>query len=306
MHSGMSPISSTYKYRDVEETLDIYFYRPLGYGVAHVASILKMTPNAITFMSMLTGIASGMFFYFPILKLTVIGIMLFVLSDVLDSADGQLARLTGVKTELGRFFDGISGTIIFIIIHLSICFRIIAGGGSAWIFLLALAAGVSGSIQCALADYYRNAFIFFARGPQFAELGDLDLVKTNYEKLSWLQNFGKKLAMRIYLTYTREQELMSSNFVRLKTIILNSSENEISQGVRSQYLEKSRPQVKYCNILTTNTRAIALFIFLLLKIPQMFFLFEIIVLNMVLIYVLLRQNLISADLLGRLENSAGN
>ena len=302
----MSPISSTYKYKDVEETLDIYFYRPLGYGVALVASFFKMTPNAVTFMSLLTGIASGIFFYFPVLKLTVIGIILFVLSDVFDSADGQLARLSGVKTELGRFFDGISGTIIFIIIHLSICFRIIAGGGSAWIFLLALAAGVSGSIQCALADYYRNAFIFFARGPQFAELGDSRLMRANYERLSWSRNFGKKLALRIYLTYTREQEFMSANFARLKGKIFNSSQNEITQDIRSQYLAKSRPQVKHCNILTTNTRAIALFIFLLLKIPQMFFLFEISILNLVLIYVLITQNKISADLLGQLEKSAGN
>jgi hypothetical protein len=33
----MSRIESTYKARDVEETIDLYFYRPVGYQIARAS-----------------------------------------------------------------------------------------------------------------------------------------------------------------------------------------------------------------------------------------------------------------------------
>ena len=58
----MSRIESTFKAREVEEAIDIWFYRPLGYFVARVCVPLGITPNAVTIISIFIGVAAGHLF----------------------------------------------------------------------------------------------------------------------------------------------------------------------------------------------------------------------------------------------------
>src|SRR3972149_3529208 len=114
----MSRIASTYKAHDVEETIDVYFYRPLGYLVARVCIPLGITPNAVTIISIFIGVAGGHLLYYRDFALNAWGIALWVAADTLDSADGQLARMTGHRSKLGRILDGLGGNIMFVSIYL--------------------------------------------------------------------------------------------------------------------------------------------------------------------------------------------
>ena len=42
-----SRVQSTYKAREVEGVLDLYFYRPIGFRLAEWFAQLKMTPGAV-------------------------------------------------------------------------------------------------------------------------------------------------------------------------------------------------------------------------------------------------------------------
>ena len=107
-------VSSTFKSQDTEEWLDIYFTRPLGYLWARFFDKLGVHPNVVTILSILLGIAAAVCFYFEDLWVNIGGIFLLVWANLYDSADGQLARMTGKKTRWGRILDGFAGDVWFI------------------------------------------------------------------------------------------------------------------------------------------------------------------------------------------------
>ena len=97
---------------DTEEFIDIHFYRPIGYQWALFFNKLGVSPNSITIASIFIGIAAGICFYFQSLAINVIGMLLLIWANSYDSADGQLARMTGQKSALGRILDGAAGDLL--------------------------------------------------------------------------------------------------------------------------------------------------------------------------------------------------
>src|SRR6185295_14397859 len=102
----------------IEELADVYFFRPLGMVVARAARALKLTPTAVTLAGALVGVAGGLLLYDPRLGLLAFG--LIVLHSILDSSDGQLARMTGQVTEFGRVLDGVGGYVTHFAIYLAL------------------------------------------------------------------------------------------------------------------------------------------------------------------------------------------
>ena len=76
-------IESTYKDKDVEEFIDIYFFRPLGYWMARFSKSLKLSPNTLTIIGMLLGVISGHLFYYSSMTLNALGIFLKIFSILL-------------------------------------------------------------------------------------------------------------------------------------------------------------------------------------------------------------------------------
>jgi hypothetical protein len=63
---------------------------------------------------------------------------------------------------------------------------------------------------------------------------------------------------------------------------------EIPAWFRATSREKSLPLMKYTNMLSFNTRVIALFVALFINLPWVYFVFELTVLNAMLIYMTVR------------------
>lgn len=89
------------KSMDTEEHIDLAFYRPIGFMWARLAARFGVSPNAITIAAIFLGIGAGILFYFPELRLNVIGMLLLVWANSFDSADGQLARLKKQYSRIG-------------------------------------------------------------------------------------------------------------------------------------------------------------------------------------------------------------
>ena len=60
------------------------------------------------------------------------------------------------------------------------------------------------------------------------------------------------------------------------------------QSFRDAFRKASLPLMKYTNMLSFNTRVIALFVSLFLQMPWLYFAFELTVLNIMLIYMIWR------------------
>ena len=291
------------KSSDTEEWFDLHFHRPLGFLWAKFFAKLGVSPNAITIASIFMGVAGGIMLYFhqPHLAwLNWVGMLLITWADTFDSADGQLARLTQQYSRMGRILDGVSGDLWFAAIGFALVFRELDFGDSLlgnyfasheWqIWALGILSGASHALQAAMADCYRQFHLFFLKGKQGSELESAANLKEQYHRLEWGKNFWSKLPLFFYSGYTSNQEHMTPNMQRLRSA-LNERYGEDgvpSEEFRNYFRQLSLPLMKYTNILTFNTRIIACFISVIINMPWLYFVFEIVVLNILLIYMVLR------------------
>ncbi len=294
-------IRATYKSEDTEEPIDIYFYRPIGYGWAVLAKKTGITPNMITIASIFIGMAAGVLFYFPDLRLNILGMLLMMLANSFDSADGQLARMTNNKTQLGRILDGLAGDLWFIVIYVALVLRCIHAGWDWYIWAIGSAAGVSHVVHAATADYYRNVHLYFVKGDTGSELHNSKSIAAQYNNLSWKRNFVGKLIVFFYRNYTRQQEMLSPRFQKyLSKLQAVYPGQNYPQLLRDEFRAKSKPLMKYTNTLQFNTRVLFLFFCLFINRPEYYFYFDLVVLNAVLVYMIVRHEQLSKKMMSEL------
>ena len=298
-------IEASLKSRDTEETLDIWFNRPIGYLWTLFFMKLNVHPNVVTILSIILGMAAGYMFYFPDMPHTVCGILLLMWANFYDSADGQLARLTGKKTRWGRMLDGFAGDIWFFCIYLAICLRLTPQWGI-WIWLVAALSGlVCHSKQCALADYYRNIHLYFLKGESASELDNFKQQREIYRSLPWRHNVWWKWFLFFYGNYTRSQEQMTPRFQQMFALWQKMKGTAPAGEARTEFIEGSRPLMKYCNFLTFNARAIALYVSMLAGMPYLYFIFELTVMNAVFFYMRSRHERLSSAVYEKLSSGNG-
>jgi len=295
-------LESTLKSSDTEEFIDIHFYRPIGYRWALLFMRLGITPNAVTIASIFLGVGAGVCFYFDNLWITTLGILLLVWANSFDSADGQLARMTNNFSPLGRMLDGFAGNLWFVSIYAAICFQLMpVWGFSIWI--LAAITGFFHSRQASMADYYRNIHLYFLKGEKGSELSSVESLRDKDASLTWKDNFLDKLASSFYIGYTRGQESWSPNFQVLRKLLAEKySGMELPGDLRNDFRQASLPLMKWTNILSFNTRALALFVAVLVKQPWIYFVFELTVLNFILIYMVRKHEGICKRFITEIKN----
>lgn len=279
---------STLKHPDTEEHIDLWFYRPLGFRLACWAERLGVPPNAVSVVSIFLGMGAGVLFYFADWRLTVAGILLLVMADICDSADGQLARMTHRFSRLGRILDGVCGDLWFIAIYVAIALRLTPDWGIR-IWLLAAGAGACHSVQAAMADYYRNFHLFFAKGKSGSELEDAARVVADYRAISFRREPLYKIFMFFYKNYTHEQEMLTPGMQRFRRVLRDAyGDRPVPPAFAERFRQSSLPLMKYTNILSFNCRAILLSVSLLVGMPWIYFVGELTLFNGLLIYMIAR------------------
>lgn len=312
MADSTASTSSSYrdslKSMDTEEHIDLFFYRPIGYAWACLARKLGVSPNAITIASIFLGIGAGVMFYFNSLWMNVIGMLLLIWANSFDSADGQLARMTKQYSRLGRILDGLSGDVWFACIYVAICLRENVTSAffmeHPWvIWVVAVVTGICHAKQAAMADYYRQFHLYFLKGEDGSELEKASDLKTKLATLSWSRDFWKKLTLTFYTNYTVQQEATAPAMQALRRELQQRfPSGRIPQSFRDAFRAASLPLMKYTNILSFNWRTIALFISLFLKMPWLYFAFELVVLNNLLVYMVIRHEAICRKFTAELKD----
>ena len=283
------------KSQDTEETFDLMFYRPIGYFWSCIAYRLGITPNAITIASIFIGIGAGVCFYFSNLWWNLLGVGLLVLANSFDSADGQLARMTHNYSRIGRILDGLSGDIWFVAIYTAICLRenVTSEFFSShhWvIWVAALVTGFFHATQAAMADYYRQFHLYFVKGKEGSELDSAqEDLWPKFHSLSWRKDFWQKLVLMFYTNYTTGQEKRTPWMQRFRRKLKERFGDDVPMDLREKFRAQSKPLMKYTNMLSFNTRTIALFVAILVfQMPWLYFAFELTVLNIMLVYMMWR------------------
>jgi len=292
-----SRVQSTYKAREVEGVLDLYFYRPIGFRLAELFAQLKMTPAAVSLLAGICGVIAGHLYYYRDLRLNMIGMALHVCCNALDNADGQLARLTQTQSRKGRIIDSFADHLVFVSIYLHLALRCLAEGMSPAIWVLAFAAGISHALQGAAADYYRSTYLYFVANGMPADVDSSSELRAEFRRLSWREHCWDKFLLALYLNFTRQQELLAPHLKQLREMALRVSNGDLLPWLTQRYRDSAGQTFKWWGLLMTNSRMLVLFALLFVGQPVYYFWFELIPLNLLFVYLLMRQEKMAESLL---------
>ena len=240
------PNDLSHKGRSVEEWVDLHFFRPIGIRIARALLPTGISADQVTLWSLVIGLVAGHLFAYRDHWTNLIGFGLFVVSDVFDSADGQLARLRGTSTRFGRVLDGINDNLRFVNLYFHLIYRLVHTGY--WwpgAVLLVAAAGLAHTFQSAAIDFVRNAYLYIGVGGR----GELDLPEDldPAPRGSWLQRFGA----RVYRDYVLRQVQL---FPRSVKLIRALRQGGVSTPFRMQYRARQDAVLPLCAWLGQNIR----------------------------------------------------
>lgn len=292
MHQTLQRQNSSFKQKlrisfksdDTEEWLDVHFTRPIGLVFALMWMKLGVHPNVVTVLSIFLGVAAGCMYYFSDWIHNLMGVLLLMFANFCDSTDGQMARLTGKKTLIGRMLDGFSGDVWFFAVYLAILLRLGRMWEpyiGTWAYLVSFSLCFVASILChspqsSLADYYRQIHLYFLLGKEGSELDSYQRQRQIYEQLprhQWLS----RIFYYNYANYCRSQERRTPAFQRFFRQVKEQWPNadDMPQQLRDDFRRGSLPLMKYTNLLTFNSRAILIYISCMLDVPYVYPLLEI-------------------------------
>ncbi len=280
----MGEINSEYvaslKSIETENKIDRIFYRPIGFQIARMLRGTGVTPNMITILSIFVGAAVGYFFYPDNLVYNICGILLLVLANILDCVDGQLARLTGIKSAIGRILDGFAGDIWFACIYVAFALRLGNEFGYTSVFLvIAVISGLSHLIQANITDYYKTLHLYFISKEKGAEFQSSEQVNARHKEMKYGVN---KFFYFLYCFYTSFQEKVTPVLQAMLHNLHTKYGDDIPEEIRIRFRKHSKRLMKLIDLLTFNGRTIVMFVVVLMGQVWAYFLYEIIALNMVL------------------------
>ena len=306
---------ATLKSSETEDWLDLHVIRPFCYYLAVFFAKFDIHPNTVTIWSMIIGAASAVFFacgsfYYNGwwgLSMNIIAIVLLMIADIFDCTDGQLARMTGKKSRMGRILDGVAGFAWFIPIYHALVYRfylhhsiefsllgisdtqenaLIATG---IVYILGIVSGIAGLAgQQRLADYYIQVHLFFLKGEKGAELDNSKRQQEIYDAMDKSNSsWGERLFQKSYVGYTQKQEARTPQFQRLLQKLREKfgSTDNVPEDVRRRFHDASLPVIFWNGLLTFNFRSFWLFLFCLLDVPVMNFVWEIVGMGLLWYYV---------------------
>lgn len=297
-----SEYKATLKSSDTEEHIDLFFYRPIGFIWALLFKRLHCTPNVVTIISIFFGVACGFLIYPADYGLNLLAIVMLIIANSLDSADGQLARMTKQYSRLGRILDGMAGDLWFISIYIAICLRTnrdltFFHEHSYIIWLIAVVAGICHARQAAVADYLRQFHLMFVKKDFPTEFEDSVSIKAQIRKAG---NPFSKLVLYFYYLYTILQERSFPQMGRLMHELREKyPDGKLPDSLAEELRMATLPMCKWENFMTFNWRSFALFVSILIGRPMLYFIAEITIFNIVLAYVQIRHEQICKKFIGK-------
>ncbi|HZO13304.1 MAG TPA: CDP-alcohol phosphatidyltransferase family protein [Polyangiaceae bacterium] len=201
-----------FKPRDVEEPIDYWWHRPLASFVVTALEPTRISANQVTFasagVSLLSGGVMALGAWFDRWWMGVGGLLL-LLSIVLDCADGQLARVRGTSSAVGRILDGTMDAVAPLAVFHGMAFYLLSQGyGHAWVWPLGWATAISLIWHASQYDVSKNIYLHASR-PDFS-LGGNTLL-TPEDMRAFQREFDERgerfnaFLMSVWVSWTKPQ-----------------------------------------------------------------------------------------------------
>ncbi len=123
--------------------METAYYRFLERYLVPVLRFFRLNPNHVSLMGLITSIFTGILFVFS----TFWGGLFTLLTGLLDTLDGSLARNTGQTKKSGAFLDSVLDRYTELIIYLGIWFYFYRNGGTTPFFSITILLILFGSLM---------------------------------------------------------------------------------------------------------------------------------------------------------------
>lgn len=273
---------------ELQDWLNRRLYHPLSWRVAQALRSTSVSPDAVSVAGAAAIVLAAAAYGSQTWPLGVaLGLLLHMSWHVLDGADGDLARMRGQASPHGELVDGIcdyAGHIVLYVVMGSIAAAQIGAGG--WWLM-----GAAGASRIAQAAHYEGT----RRQYQLAAYGT-----------GWLGNArppgdrsgrGHPLAA-FYVGLT------GLIVPRTAALIAAASGERTVPRLRAETRARVGALLGSSGILSANYRTLAVGAAMLAQRPQWYFLFEITILNVVLVISYLRVRRVFGEVLAEVAAEA--
>lgn len=282
----------SWRTKEIEGYSNLYLIHPLSARLTSLFARWGWHPNQVSALGLLSAFAAAVCFYhYQTLLMSILGFAFLLGWHVFDGADGQLARLTNQTSEVGKIVDGICDHAGYGMVYVSLALAIQPLYGP-WIWVLAIAAGVSHLIQASALEFHRDNYDCWVH----SQLGKCVPALDELKKKSG-ESYGpfKSLSL-LYLFYVQLQYRFAEadQYVLQQEPCMRDHPNR--RRLADQYKLRALSTVREWNALSANKRTLAIALCCIIKLPVLFFVYEVFLLNIVLWWLRRRQRRTNAEL----------
>ncbi len=289
MKALFNEFKSSIKSPDTEEKLDLFFYRPCGFMIAKIALAFRGTPTMLSLIGLGCGVLAAFFYVDTKSQLSLtFGSVLFILSGILDSSDGQLARLSNQSTKLGLILDGICDSLVTIAIYTTCSWPFTKIHGP-WFSAIVIAALYFHSCQCAILDFYHREYLFFGYGKTENETYWNPSIADGLKQIEESVSRKERIMNKLRLTWIKKQQWLTSRTdeqrMKMKEKILALSPLE-KQHFMNLYRKHNFWLLPYWRLIGVNAHTVLIIFFMFQQRFDVYLIaFDLVALNLVIFMV---------------------
>lgn len=151
--------ASSLKSRVADEIINTYLIRPLAGIIVRIVFPTSITPNHLTLASTFAGAVAAWFYWEGAASTNFAAGLLIALKDILDSADGQLARAKQQFSRAGRFLDSIGDVVVNLLAFSAIGIALYTSSQSFAHLALATVAFLGTTLRVSYHVFYHTSFL---------------------------------------------------------------------------------------------------------------------------------------------------
>lgn len=263
--------------RELQDALNYFLYHPLAWQLARLLARTPVTPNMVSVFGAAMVVLAAAAYAQPWYPLgAALGMALHMGWHVVDGADGDLARLSGRASPIGEMVDGLCDYLSHVVLYFVLGWILTTGGGwwAGWpAWALMGVAGVSHAVQSNHVEVQRRQYQYWVyatpwlrsshagQGSATARSWASSLVSAYLAVASGMTPYALKIDAAV--------EAAKGDPARLVAI---------AAAVRAE----APPLLRLCKVLGPNPRAVVLGLSMLAGSPLYYFLYQAVVLNVLL------------------------
>jgi phosphatidylglycerophosphate synthase len=142
-----------------DELINSYVLRPLAGCIVWALYDTPVTPNQVTILSTIAGCIAAVFYIQGTPEACILAGLCVTLKDILDSADGQLARAKQQFSRIGRFLDSIGDFVVNIAVFGAIGWTLFRVSGDWQMLVLAVLGCIGISLRVSYHVFYQVQYL---------------------------------------------------------------------------------------------------------------------------------------------------